>query len=49
MTNKQLYESYCDSTITQALRDCRLKTLRERASYGNSDAKFYVRLIESKK
>lgn len=46
MTNKQLYDSYCDKDSTDALKAHRLKTLRDRASVGNADAGRYVRMIE---
>lgn len=47
MTNKQLYDSYCDDSITSALRADRLKTLKQRANYGDRNAAYYVRLIEA--
>ena len=47
MTNKQLYVSYHDRDSTDALKAHRLKTLRDRACRGDSDAKRYVIKIET--
>ena len=46
MTNKQLQGGYFNNSNTQALKDYFLKTLRDRASYGDSDAKRIVSQIE---
>lgn len=46
MTNQELYNDYQDNKLTDALRADRLKTLRQRAGYGNRDAQFYVDKIE---
>lgn len=46
MTNKELYDSYHHKDSTDALKAHRLKTLRDRASRGDSEAYRYMRTIE---
>lgn len=46
MSNQQLLDGYFKLSNPQALKDYYLKTLRDRASYGNSDAKRIVGQIE---
>ena len=46
MSNQQLLDGYFKLSNTQALKDYYLKTLRDRAKYGNSDAKRIVSQIE---
>ena len=45
-SNQQLYASYHSKDSTDALRAHRLKTLGDRASLGNSEAKALVSKIE---
>lgn len=46
MSNRELYISYHAKDSTDALKAHRLKTLRDRASRGDSEAYRYVRMIE---
>jgi hypothetical protein len=47
MTNLELYERYHDPNTTDALKQSDFKVLKQRASYGNRDAAFYVSMIEA--
>lgn len=47
MSNKELYDSYHAKDSTEALKQHRLKTLRDRACRGDSDARRYVIKIET--